>query len=122
MDVRMHDDPPRRWGAPGSRPMPGDHGDPGGNGEQGIGSWLEERMFDQRLVLLHGPVVTSTANRVAATLLTLDALGTDPVRLHVSSPSGEISAVFALVDALEVMRAPVHATAIGEVGGAAVGV
>jgi ATP-dependent Clp protease protease subunit len=79
-------------------------------------------MFGQRIVLLQGPVGTAVANRVAATLLTLDALGTEPVRLQVSAPSGEIVAVFALVDAVDAMRAPVHATAIGEVGGAAVGV
>jgi ATP-dependent Clp protease protease subunit len=87
-----------------------------------MASWLEERMFSQRIVLLQGPVVAQVANRAAATLLTLDALGTDPVRMHVNAPEGELSAVFALVDALDAMRAPVHATVIGEVGGAAVGV
>src|SRR5690242_19917721 len=119
MQVRMHTDPPPRWGVPGrptAPPGPGDQAEPG------VGGWLEERMFDQRLVLLSGPVVTPTANRVAAALLTLDALGSAPVRLHVSSPGGAMTAVFALVDALEVMRAPVHATAVGEVGGAAIGV
>jgi ATP-dependent Clp protease protease subunit len=79
-------------------------------------------MFSQRIVLLQGPVVPQAANRAAATLLTLDALGTEPVRLHLNAPQGELSAVFALVDALDVMRAPVHATVIGEVGGAAIGV
>ncbi|MDT5038381.1 MAG: ATP-dependent Clp protease, protease subunit [Micromonosporaceae bacterium] len=106
-----------RLGGP-SVPVPPGHGD----GGTGVGGWLEERMFGQRIVLLQGPVGSATANRVAATLLTLDALGTEPVRLQVSAPSGEMVAVFALVDAVDAMRAPVHATAIGEVGGAAVGV
>jgi ATP-dependent Clp protease protease subunit len=113
---RLHDDPPRPWGPPRGRPSSGDPGD------QGVGTWLEERMFTQRIVFLQGPVVSSTANRVAATMLTLDALGTQPVRLQVSASHGEIGAVFALIDALDAMRAPVHATAIGEVGGAAIGV
>jgi ATP-dependent Clp protease protease subunit len=121
IDLRLRHDPPPRWGPSGGRPTP-----PGGAdheaGDPGLGTWLEERMFSQRVVLLQGPVVSATANRVAATMLTLDALGKDPVRLHVSAPSGEIGAVFALIDALDVMRVPVHATAIGEVGGAAVGV
>jgi ATP-dependent Clp protease protease subunit len=73
-------------------------------------------------VLLSGPVTGPTASRVAATLLTLDALGAEPVRLQISSPDGELSAVFALVDTLDAMRAPVHAVATAEVGGAAVGV
>ncbi|HEV7898411.1 MAG TPA: ATP-dependent Clp protease proteolytic subunit [Planosporangium sp.] len=118
MNARMHDDPPDRWSVPGRSvsPPPVTATDPG------VAPWLEERMFAQRIVLLQGPVVPQIANRAAAALLTLDALGTDPVRLHVNASQGELSAVFALVDALDVMRAPVHATAIGEVGGAAVGV
>jgi ATP-dependent Clp protease protease subunit len=117
MNVRLHDDPSRRWGV-----SPGPATPPTPPTDHGVGAWLEERMFAQRLVLLQGPVVPQSANRAAATLLTLDALGTEPVRLHISAPHGELTAVFALVDALDVMRAPVHATAIGEVGGAALGV
>src|SRR5213076_629796 len=74
------------------------------------------------IVLLQGAVTTPAANRAAAALLTLDALGTDPVKLHVNAAEGELTAVFALIDALDVMRAPVHATAVGEVGGAVLGV
>src|SRR6266511_3409510 len=39
-----------------------------------------------------------------------------------SAPDGDLSAAFALIDTLDVMRAPVHAIATAEVGGAAVGV
>jgi ATP-dependent Clp protease protease subunit len=121
MDVRLHDDPPgHRWGVPPHRPRPDSA--PGAPAEPGVGAWLEERMFTQRIVLLQGPIDAAAANRAAAALLTLDALGTDPVRLQVSAPHGELTAVFALIDALDVMRAPVHATAVGEVGGAAIGV
>jgi ATP-dependent Clp protease protease subunit len=121
MYVRLNDDTPgRRWGVPPGRQQPDPA--PGGPAEPGVGSWLDERMFGQRIVLLNGPLDASAANRAAATLLTLDALGADPVWLQVSARHGELTAVFALVDALDAMRAPVHATAIGEVGGAAVGV
>jgi ATP-dependent Clp protease protease subunit len=115
VSIRLHQEPPaRRWGSPPPEPARGP--------DESLGGWLEERMFAQRLVLLQGPVGTPTANRVAATLLTLDALGTEPVRLHMSAGQGELTAVFALVDAIDAMRAPVHAVAIGEVGGAAIGV
>lgn len=116
MDARTPADPPGRWNVPAGRPAPVPTAEPG------VAPWLEERMFTQRIVLLQGPIEASTANRVAATLLTLDALGAEPVRLHLNAPQGELAAVFALVDALDVMRAPVHATVIGEVGGAAIGV
>ncbi len=84
--------------------------------------WLEERLFEQRIILLSGPITGPSASRAAATLLTLDALGADPIRMQISAPDGDLSAAFALIDTLDVMRAPVHAIATAEVGGAAVGV
>lgn len=84
--------------------------------------WLEERMFGERIVLLQGPVTGESASHVAGALITLDALGTEPVRLHMNSSDGDLTAAFALVDTLDVMRVPVHAIATGEVGGAAIGV
>jgi ATP-dependent Clp protease protease subunit len=88
----------------------------------GVPPWLEERMFGERIVLLQGTVTAESASRVAAALLTLDTLGSDPVRLHLSATDGDLNAVFAVVDTLDAMRVPVHAIATGEVGGAAVGV
>jgi ATP-dependent Clp protease protease subunit len=119
MYARMPEEPPGRWGVPPGRPVPPPPTTPA---DPGVAPWLEERMFSQRFVLLQGPVTAQAANRVVASLLTLDGLGTEPVRLHLNSPEGELSAVFAVVDALDVMRAPVHATVIGQVGGAAIGV
>jgi len=90
--------------------------------DEGMAPWLEERLFDQRIVLLQGPVTAAAASRAAASLLTLDALGTDPVRLHLSAADGDLTAAFAVIDAIDAMRAPVHVLAVGEVGGAALGV
>jgi ATP-dependent Clp protease protease subunit len=83
---------------------------------------LEERLFDRRIVMLRGPLSTGAASQVAAALLTLDAMGTEPVQLHVSAPDGELTAAFTVVDALDAMRAPVHAIVTAEAGGAAVAV
>lgn len=95
--------------------------EPGPPPPPALAPWLEERLFDARIVLVQGPLDGPAASRVAAAMLTLDALGTDPVRLHVSAPDGELDAVFAVVDAIDMMRAPVQAVAVGEVGGAAIG-
>ncbi len=92
----------------------------GGTNHHSVSPWLEERLFDRRVVMLSGPLTQMSANTAAAALLTLDALGTEPVELHVSSPEGELSAAFAIVDAIDAMRAPVHAIVPGMAGGAAV--
>jgi ATP-dependent Clp protease protease subunit len=84
--------------------------------------WLEERLFDRRIVILAGPLTGPVASHAAAALLTLDALGGEPVQLHLASPDGELAAAFAVVDVVDAMRAPLHAVVTTEVGGAAVAV
>jgi ATP-dependent Clp protease, protease subunit len=98
-------------------PTPESHGTTSGHA---VSPWLEERLFDRRIVMLSGQLTSTNANNVAAALLTLDALSTEPVALHVTSPEGELAAAFAVVDAIDAMRAPVHAVVPGMTGGAAV--
>jgi ATP-dependent Clp protease, protease subunit len=114
-----------RWGSPPEgpgRPGPEPHHPGWPPIEPGLAPWLEERLFDQRIVLLQGPLTGAAATRAGATLLTLDALNSEPVRLHLATPDGDLAAVFALVDVLDTLRAPVHAVVTAEVGGGAVGV
>lgn len=107
-----------RWEpGPERRPEPWPAGGP-----PGLPGWLEEKLFDQRVVMLRGPLTGAQATQVAAVLLALDARGGEPVQLHVASPEGELSAAFALIDAMESMRAPVHAVVTAQAGGAVVGV
>jgi ATP-dependent Clp protease protease subunit len=84
--------------------------------------WLEERLFERRIVMLRGHLTGSAASQTAAALLALDALGDDPVQVHMSVPDGELAAAFAVVDAIDAMSAPVHAVVTSESGGAAVAV
>jgi ATP-dependent Clp protease protease subunit len=87
-------------------------------GEQ-MPSWLAERLFDRRIIMLRGPLTAEIASHAAAALLTLDALAVDPVQLHVAALDGELAAAFAVVDAIDAMRAPVHAVVPAQAGGAA---
>lgn len=91
-------------------------------GEPGLPPWLEERLFDRRIVFLRGPITAHNATTASASLLTLDAMGTDPIRLYLAASDGDLDAVLTLIDAIDTMHAPVHALATAEVGGAAVGV
>ena len=84
--------------------------------------WLEERLFDRRIVMVRGPLTGSVASQAAASLLTLDAMGTEPVELHLTATDGELAAAFAVVDAIDTMHAPLHAVVPAQVGGAAIAV
>ncbi|WP_306212168.1 ATP-dependent Clp protease proteolytic subunit [Actinoplanes sp. RD1] len=96
-------------------------GAPGGAGP-GFPGWLEERLFDQRIVMIRGPLDAHTASGAAAALLTLDAAGPEPVQLHVSSGGGDLNAAHAVIDVIDAMAAPVHAVVTSEAGGAVLAV
>lgn len=105
--------PDRPW-----LPRPGDDGPK----DAGLAPWLQERLFAQRIVALRGMVTDIQATETVSILLTLDAAGPDPVQFHLSAHDGELSAVFAIIDAIDMMQAPIHALVSGEVGGGAVGI
>jgi ATP-dependent Clp protease protease subunit len=104
------------------QPPDSDQPPPPPNGGDRMAPWLEEKLFDQRIVILSGALTSAAASNAAAALLTLDAMAPDPVRLHISALDGELAAAFAVVDAIDAMGAPVHAVVPGATGGAAVAV
>jgi ATP-dependent Clp protease, protease subunit len=82
--------------------------------------WLAERLLDQRVVALAGDVDAEAANRAVAELALLDASGDEPVQLRLSGVRADVDTVLTLVDALDLMGFPVHATCVGRLTGAAV--
>jgi len=108
------DRPPGPWQPSWQPPAPVDG--------PGLPGWLEERLFDQRIVMVRGPLTQQGASGIAAALLTLDAAGPSPVQLHVASSGGELSAALAIIDVIDSMVAPVHAVVTSEAGGAVLAV
>ena len=86
----------------------------------GTGDWLGERLLAQRVVALAGELDAETVNRTVAALALLDAEGNEPVRLRLSGVRADLDTALPLVDALDLMGVPVHATAVGMLTGAAV--
>jgi ATP-dependent Clp protease, protease subunit len=83
---------------------------------------LARRLFEQRVVLLHGPLDDTTVARTSAELMTLDSEGDEPVTLRVDSGEGSLALALTLMDVVELMGVPVHALCLGQVGAGAVGV
>ena len=109
MDARWQSRPDRNpdWPPPGF-PVPG----------PAVPGWLEERLFDQRIVMVRGQLTGHDATGIAAALLTLDAAGPAPIQMHVACPGGELGAAHAIIDVIDSMVAPVHAVVTSEAGGA----
>jgi ATP-dependent Clp protease protease subunit len=87
--------------------------------------WTDQvraRLFEQRVVLLSGDLDPSRANQAAAELMTLDATGDSPVQLRITCGDGDVDAALSLMDVVDLMGVPVHATCLGLVGGPVLGV
>jgi ATP-dependent Clp protease protease subunit len=83
---------------------------------------LAQRLFEQRVVLLNGPLDETAATRVSAELMTLDAQGDEAVSLRIDCPDGSLARALTLMDVIELSGVPVRALCLGQVGGPAVGV
>jgi ATP-dependent Clp protease protease subunit len=86
----------------------------------GMGDWLGERLLAQRVVALAGELDAETVNRTVAALALLDADGDEPVRLRLSGVGADLDTALPVVDALDLMGVPVHATCVGTLTGAAI--
>jgi ATP-dependent Clp protease protease subunit len=88
------------------------------------GDWsdtLARRLYEQRVVLLRGPLNDMTATRVAAELMTLDAEGDQAISLRIDCGDGSLALALTLMDVIELSGVPVRALCMGQVGGAALG-
>lgn len=82
---------------------------------------LYERLLSKRIILVSGILDDDAVTRLSAQLLTLDAEGDAPVRLEMQNLRAELPAAVTLMGVLDVVRAPVHAYASGEISGPALG-
>jgi ATP-dependent Clp protease protease subunit len=88
------------------------------------GDWsdtLARRLYEQRVVLLCGPLDDLTATRVAAELMTLDAEGDEAISLRIDCGDGTLAVALTLMDVIELSGVPVRALCMGQVGGPALG-
>jgi ATP-dependent Clp protease, protease subunit len=88
------------------------------------GEWprrLYDRLLEQRIVIAHGWLDNEAATRLCAQLLTLDAEGTQPIRLELQSLDAELDAALTVMGVLDALRVTVSAYVAGNLRGPAVG-
>jgi ATP-dependent Clp protease protease subunit len=84
--------------------------------------FLQASMFARRIVTVTGPLDTAVAGDVAATLMTLDALGDDHVTLRLDCADATLEGAFTVMDTIDLLGVPVHVICVGMASGPAVGV
>lgn len=82
-------------------------------------SFLEEKAFKSRTILLFGEVSDKSAADITRRLIALDADSSDPIDMLVSSPGGHLESGDAIHDIIRFISAPVNMIGTGWVGSAA---
>jgi ATP-dependent Clp protease protease subunit len=82
-------------------------------------SYLEEKAFKTRTLLVFGTVTDAMAADVTRRLIALDAESAAPINLLVSSPGGHLESGDAIHDIVRFIAAPVNMVGTGWVGSAA---
>ena len=81
---------------------------------------IYSRLLAERIVFLGSALDDHVANLVIAQLLHLDAENPDQdVALYINSPGGDMTALFALYDTMQYLRADVSTICIGQAASAA---
>ena len=82
-------------------------------------SFLEEKAFKSRTVLMFGAVTDASARELTRRLIALDADSSAPIDMLVSSPGGHLESGDAIHDIVRFIAAPVNMIGTGWVGSAA---
>lgn len=83
---------------------------------------LADSMFNRRVLFLFGELDDRRAGDLAMALMALDAEGEEPITLHIDSSGGPLDASLSVMDTIDLLSVPVHATSSGRVDGSAIGV
>lgn len=85
-------------------------------------TWLADRLFARRVVMLAGRVDIERANSAAGELMLLDSDSDDPVDLQLTDVEADVDAATVLLDVVELMGVPVRVTVAGRLRGPAIAV
>jgi len=81
---------------------------------------IYSRLLKERIIFFTGALDDSIANLLIAQLLHLEADDPDKdIRLYINSPGGDMTALFAVYDTMQVLRADVSTVCIGQAASAA---
>jgi ATP-dependent Clp protease, protease subunit len=81
---------------------------------------IYSRLLRERIVFLGTAIDDTVANLLIAQLLFLEAEDADkPINLYINSPGGDMVGMFAILDTMQFLHAPVATTCMGQASSAA---
>ena len=79
---------------------------------------VSDKFLKTRTILLSGEVNKPLAERVIRQLLLLEAESSDPIKVMIDSPGGDVNAGYAIFDMIRFVNAPVYTIGMGLVASA----
>jgi ATP-dependent Clp protease, protease subunit len=79
--------------------------------------WARAALLERRTVLIDRPLDEGMATQAAAELMVLESAGDDAIVLRVDAAGGTVGAALTLIDVLDLLGVPVHATCVGRAEG-----
>lgn len=86
--------------------------------ETPLNAQIAQALFKARTVLIFGEIEHKLAERVSAQLLAFAALGSDPIKVYLSSPGGHVESGDVVHDMIRFVDAPVKIIGTGWVASA----
>jgi len=80
---------------------------------------LAEKFLKTRQILLSGEINKELAEKIVRDLLMMEADFSEPIRMYIDSPGGDVEAGFAIFDMIRFINAPVTLIGMGLVASAA---
>ncbi len=78
------------------------------------------KLFEERIIFLGMPIDDTVANDIMAQLLVLESLDPDrDITVYINSPGGDVTALMAIYDTMQYVRADVATVCLGEAASAA---
>jgi ATP-dependent Clp protease, protease subunit len=78
-----------------------------------------DKLFEQRILFLKGPLEEENGDALIAQLLALDADSKEDITLYIHSPGGIITGMFALYDTMQLLKSKVDTRCVGLAASAA---
>jgi ATP-dependent Clp protease, protease subunit len=78
-----------------------------------------DKLFEQRILFLKGPLEDVNGDQLVAQLLALDSDSNEDITLYINSPGGIITGMFALYDSIQLLQSKVNTRCVGLAASAA---
>jgi len=84
-----------------------------------VDAGLDDKFIKTRNIMICGEVCEEMSERIAKQLLVLEDAGSQPVRIFIDSPGGDVNAGYAIFDMIRFVSCPVTIVGMGLVASAA---